>query len=121
MIIVYQPSTFLHVRICGIETATPCVERRPIPFTLLLKRFPHIGNDPKFLFQLPSNTLVDSQNFSLFFPIYFVPTFLFVFVENTRIVAANLGCRKNNENDNSRLANSVDVLIPEVIQVVLSF
>ncbi|KAG8656749.1 hypothetical protein MANES_03G001800v8 [Manihot esculenta] len=36
--------------------------------------------------------------------------------ENTRIVAANLGCRKNNENDNSKLANSVDVLIPEVIQ-----
>ncbi|KAJ9167570.1 hypothetical protein P3X46_019192 [Hevea brasiliensis] len=34
--------------------------------------------------------------------------------ENTRTVASNLGCRKNN--DDNKLAKSVDVLIPEVIQ-----
>lgn len=43
-------------------------------------------------------------------------TLFFVTVENTRTVSKNLGC-KTKDDDNMN-ANRVDVLIPEVIQVV---
>lgn len=53
--------------------------------------------------------------FSQFFTLF---CFVSQYVENTRTVSRNLGCKKTN--DEVRSENRVDVLIPDIIQVLIS-
>lgn len=72
-----------------------------------------------FLLQLSSNALLDILTFYCTFSFLLSTNSSICILENTRTVARNLGCRKND--DDSKPVKSVDVLIPEVIQVVFSF
>lgn len=93
--------------------ALKCQGQKRERWTSLASKF----SFPKFLLlSSHANILSDKFHvFTFFFPFVVLNLIAFVFVENTRTVAANLGCKKSPGESYS--SNRVNVLIPEVIQV----